>query len=199
MAYKAKRYDFCKRCGELFLVTSPNKLFCTRVCTLKYEVENYVPVVVPQKECAICGELFTPKSSGSIAKYCSNKCRHRRPRSNPEKLITYRKENRQRRSEYNKQWAADNPEKKEVQRALYRARKAGAEVESSWEDRRRARKAYKNTACNCCGWIGTCEIDHVIPLSKGGPDIWDNFQPLCKPCNQSKGNREFCKLDHATP
>lgn len=29
--------------------------------------------------------------------------------------------------------------------------------------------------------------DHIIPKSKGGGETLDNFQPMCKRCNQAKG------------
>jgi len=45
-----------------------------------------------------------------------------------------------------------------------------------------------NHTCLCCG-DNTCKLtpDHVIPLSKGGANTIDNIQPLCLPCNLSKG------------
>lgn len=35
----------------------------------------------------------------------------------------------------------------------------------------------------------TLQVDHVVPSSKGGPDIEDNFQTLCNECNVGKSNR----------
>lgn len=31
------------------------------------------------------------------------------------------------------------------------------------------------------------EVDHVVPISKGGTNDLDNLQTLCEPCNQAKG------------
>jgi 5-methylcytosine-specific restriction endonuclease McrA len=31
--------------------------------------------------------------------------------------------------------------------------------------------------------------DHIVPVSRGGPNTIDNVQPACRSCNCSKGNR----------
>lgn len=31
--------------------------------------------------------------------------------------------------------------------------------------------------------------DHIVPLSKGGQDLWTNVVAACLPCNQKKGDR----------
>ncbi len=31
--------------------------------------------------------------------------------------------------------------------------------------------------------------DHIFPQSRGGPDVWDNLVPVCRPCNTTKGNQ----------
>lgn len=41
--------------------------------------------------------------------------------------------------------------------------------------------------CLCCGCQEKLTIDHIVPISMGGRNIIDNIQPLCKPCNSSKG------------
>ena len=48
--------------------------------------------------------------------------------------------------------------------------------------------------CQMCGKefpLLSLTLDHVIPVSKNGPHVWTNFQPLCQPCNSSKGVKKF--------
>ena len=50
------------------------------------------------------------------------------------------------------------------------------------------RDGYK---CKCCGKHGyrsNLEIDHIIPISRGGKSTYDNLQTLCHDCNYKKGN-----------
>lgn len=56
-------------------------------------------------------------------------------------------------------------------------------------------KARDNYTCRSCG-ISTykephllLEIDHIIPLSKGGLSYEENLQTLCWKCNRNKGNK----------
>jgi hypothetical protein len=56
-----------------------------------------------------------------------------------------------------------------------------------------------NHKCNNCGSTERLEIDHIIPISKGGREDEINMQVLCKKCNLTKGNRmnilEYMKYD----
>lgn len=44
---------------------------------------------------------------------------------------------------------------------------------------------------NCCFYCGGLfeEIDHYLPLSKGGTHTLDNVRPSCKQCNLTKSNK----------
>ncbi len=53
---------------------------------------------------------------------------------------------------------------------------------------------YLRDSCTCqyCGKKCSNKeltIDHVIPISKQGPETWSNVVAACRSCNQKKGNR----------
>ncbi len=51
--------------------------------------------------------------------------------------------------------------------------------------------------CNGCGRKVAkvdLEVDHIIPLSKGGSDRFNNLQLLCSRCNSSKGDGTMAQL-----
>ena len=45
-----------------------------------------------------------------------------------------------------------------------------------------------NYQCVRCGSKTNLEVDHIIPLSRGGREDEDNMQILCKKCNGKKHN-----------
>jgi len=47
-------------------------------------------------------------------------------------------------------------------------------------------------ACNICNCPYTLkhQVDHIIPLSFGGTDEWDNLQPICYKCHADKTRKE---------
>lgn len=50
----------------------------------------------------------------------------------------------------------------------------------------RSRFALFGNCCAYCGAKGEMEIEHVIPISKGGPHDSSNIVPACSRCNTSK-------------
>lgn len=45
-----------------------------------------------------------------------------------------------------------------------------------------------SSPCANCGHEST-NLDHIVPIARGGRHSVGNLQPLCKPCNSSKGSK----------
>ncbi len=62
------------------------------------------------------------------------------------------------------------------------------------------RDAYLCVACRAKGRITEAtEVDHTVPLSKGGTDELGNLQSLCGPCHEAKtatdcGRRKLTRI-----
>ena len=56
------------------------------------------------------------------------------------------------------------------------------------EIRNRILKRFNNK-CNYCKSLENLEIDHIIPVSKGGKADEINLQVLCRSCNRKKSNK----------
>ena len=91
-----------------------------------------------------------------------------------------------------KAWQAANPEQTRAtqRKALHRRRALLAGTESpgvspaEWA----AVVEFFDGCCAYCGKPGA-ELDHVIPISRGGRDALDNVQPACRKCNASKNSK----------
>lgn len=91
----------------------------------------------------------------------------------------------------NRRWRAANPDKVFAKNARRRAAKAGAMVEKInpmwiyWRD--------KATCALCSKSVQRADasLDHIVPLSLGGPHMEWNVQLAHLSCNSRKGNRAF--------
>ncbi len=61
-----------------------------------------------------------------------------------------------------------------------------------WNDKRYAVVERDGAKCRWCSHFETknLTIDHIIPYSKGGIDIVENMQLLCRHCHQKKNKIE---------
>ena len=121
-------------------------------------------------------------------------------KKNPEKVAEshrrWREKNLERLAEYLLKWGAANPEKSAERGRRRRARKANANGTHTAEQVK-ARFDYYGNKCIYCGSEEDLQIEHRIPLARGGSDWPANLAPACGPCNRSKGTKteaEFKKL-----
>lgn len=65
------------------------------------------------------------------------------------------------------------------------------EIEWSSSIREWVREREKGDECIYCGRVTDLTVEHMIPLSRGGPDHSDNAVFVCGPCNSSKGGKRL--------
>lgn len=175
-----------------------------------------VSVVVKLASCANCSKRFI--KSGA-AKLCSDDCRKERARIDARKKSAARHDEEQlerKCGECGKVFSPKYGEKrrvfcsepcarravKRVARRKERARLRGAKVEAVNPTKVFERDGWR---CQLCG-IKTPrrlrgsikpnapEMDHIIPLSKGGEHSYLNTQCACRQCNGDKGDSEVGQL-----
>jgi 5-methylcytosine-specific restriction endonuclease McrA len=89
---------------------------------------------------------------------------------------------------YYRAWKKAHPENSKASCNKRRARLDSVGGSYTPEEWRLLVQKY-NYKCLCCGKREPeikLSVDHVIPISKGGPNVIQNIQPLCFPCNSRK-------------
>ena len=63
-----------------------------------------------------------------------------------------------------------------------------------WQAKVRPPFLAAHPLCHVCETVGlvepATEVDHIIPKKRGGTDVWDNLQGLCRPCHSRKTRSE---------
>jgi hypothetical protein len=75
----------------------------------------------------------------------------------------------------------------DINRNSYKSRRRMATRFTSKKEIRRAVFEKHGEQCAKCGATEKIELDHIVPVVKGGENNIKNMQPLCKSCNSSKG------------
>lgn len=153
--------------------------------------------------CKECGKYFNHRRRS--AKYCRAECckKHWRPTADYQKKYRqstieerkaydrlYYKKHCDGRTEKNKaykaKWNEEHPERRcatEHKRRTAKTKAGGSYTSAQWIA---LCNKYGNK-CLCCDKKRKLTADHIVPVSKGGTSNISNIQPLCGPCNSSKG------------
>lgn len=55
----------------------------------------------------------------------------------------------------------------------------------------------KDSVCINCNSIDNLQLDHIIPIDKGGKNLTSNIQILCRVCNREKSNKDqLCQTEY---
>lgn len=163
----------CDICGEIFTARMPNAKYCSDECSYRmfrqYQKERYKENWTQPEpfECKECGRLYQPKFGEKNKVFCSIKCGKR----------------------YMRKYRGSRDAKD-------RARQYGVKYESI-----NPFKVFKRDSWHCqiCGkptpkknrgtrYTNAPELDHRIPISKGGDHLYSNVQCSCRECNGLKSN-----------
>ena len=162
-------------------------------------------------ECKICSRWFDPPHWNS--KCCSDECRKKARKNTLTKYGKTEKGKKARQRWYKsparaavekryrskpetkalavqrvKKYKERNPEKRKAWDREYGYRRRN--YNAGYFDREAVKQKFDLLGNKCVECSSSpVEVDHIIPLSKGGTNHIDNLQPLCKPCNSGKGNR----------
>ena len=97
----------------------------------------------------------------------------------------WRKENRERHLETCRLWRANNPDQLRVQRNI-RQKRIGLAMYTA--DDLQWIRVMQGDRCVYCkvALVNRSELDHILPLARGGKNNLYNLQFLCKSCNARK-------------
>jgi 5-methylcytosine-specific restriction endonuclease McrA len=170
-------------------------------------------MIIDQRRCAKCGctkaiDLFGRDKSrkDGLACWCKD-CLNANSRK-------YHEANRDKYVERHRRWYSENPPNRAVVSERTRIWRASNPeharmLTKNGKHRRRARTQGGLTASDLrawliaqpkvCHWCGVqckqCEIDHIVPLSRGGKHERSNLTIACPTCNRKKGAR--CPVEFA--
>jgi hypothetical protein len=154
----------CEQCGESHMMrtsSQPNR-FCSDACRQEHHSQQrYRGWQGPLQPtcCAACNQTFMPSAPRVL--YCSASCRKR---------VGWGKRNALKHS----------APSETVDPIVVLTRGGWMCAICAVETPRELRGSFRPNAP---------EVDHIVPLSKGGAHTYANTQCLCRNCNQAKSNK----------
>jgi hypothetical protein len=118
---------------------------------------------------------------------CGRKVSRRYYRNNKEtckqRTLKWQKDNKERCNKKGMRWKKKNPDKLAIKEARRRARKRSQCPSLTDDEKQQIIDIYKNSKELGSNW----QVDHIMPLAKGGLHHPDNLQIVLKEYNQKKG------------
>lgn len=193
-------WKLCKaeNCLNLFfwayLPGTAGKKYCSKRCAswkLPKEQKNIygwgpAPAWYPcsEKDCTDFAFRY-PRGRAHHSRRCTE-CRYRAKRKNTTRWSNSHREYMRAKE---KAWRLANADYKVMTSARRRAQVRG-QTTVRFSREQLAARLTMFPGCWMCGGTYEC-IDHVKPITKGGPHMLSNLRPACRSCNQKKGGRWY--------
>jgi 5-methylcytosine-specific restriction endonuclease McrA len=182
---------------------------CPKQTQWKTQVGGFLVFAMFTKICSKCREVkpisdfYKDKHSSCGTKSCCKACAAEGARKSSKKHYyrnveeerkrsrNYQAEHVEERRAFLREWRRAHVDKSRAHSRTRYARKSGAEGKVTDEEWKALKEFYKFTCLRCKRKEPgiRLEPDHVVPLSKGGPNIIKNIQPLCRSCNSYKHDK----------
>lgn len=159
----------CEKCGRKSVHKKPLGGLSSKYCGPCHSGEkNKKPIEPRVVKCKYCGIDYLGKNKNASCPDCKARLAKERERK-------YRKGRKRTHAQRAKKYGV--------------FRKYNVKAEKVFK-----RDKWRCKSCNCkvqkndIYADNAAELDHIIPLSKGGPHTYSNVQTLCRKCNISKGD-----------
>lgn len=169
-------FPTCGECSGLFAARGKTAKFCVPCCRARaahsarersrerVQAKREALPPQPARSCGECGQIFQPEHRRSSGVFCSATCNRRNTR---------RRHKHAGRARLKLAWVEQVDPIKVFERDRWRCKECGVTTP------RKLRGTYSKRAP---------ELDHRIPLSKGGEHSYRNTQCLCRKCNGEKSD-----------
>lgn len=168
---KRKKFDGrqpkCKDCNRAYYLANREKI---KARVNKHYHENHEAELARRAELRKRPEAKKKKSQLDKSYYLKNK----------DKI-----------KEYYKEWASKNRDVLRAVASEFRhKREAWLRNNESTLTKKQIRELFStHPFCEYCGSTEKLTLDHIIPVSRGGPNTLENVTIACKSCNSSKNNK----------
>ena len=177
---RTRRTRACRVCSQPFIYGNSRRRICSPECITQRARAQWRKVyrrrhALQPRLCRECRETFKP--TRGTHRFCSPDCQRRRRRRNAKRT-------------------------RRIYKAVRRARTRGAEAEHIDPIAVFTRDRWRCQLCGCPtpkrlrGQMvdRAPELDHIVPLSRGGAHTWANTQCACRKCNGEKNNKTLGQL-----
>lgn len=165
------KYGHCKICNSIF-VKIHSREYCSDECRKEKErrrsfISNSLNKQMVKKICKECGKEFILDYGDKRSTFCSKKCSGKHSRRGKNK-------NRKKARKYGVKYEPVNPISV-FERDGWHCQICG----------KKTPKKHRGTL-----YSNAPELDHRVPISKGGHHLYTNVQCACRQCNCKKSNKK---------